>query len=323
MRMIRVIKIFTLFLSFMVFYSCKKDNSTISTVETYIPIYIASYSATIGCDVKSDGGSVLNDCGVYMGTSQNPEISGVQLKMGNDTGLVLGRISGLLPNRLYFVKAYAINDKGKALGEQINFTTLGTVSDFENNVYETAKIGNQVWMASNLKTAHYLNGDAIPTTSPATKDINAETSPKYQWAYDGNETNAATYGRLYTWYAVTDSRKVCPTGWHIPTDAEWAILTNYLGGESIAGGKLKESGTAHWTSPNTEATNETGFKALPAGYRYETSAFSQIGNFSNWWSSTEYGTGNAWDIGLAYNSKGVGRSNHAMDNGFSVRCIKD
>ena len=114
-----------------------------------------------------------------------------------------------------------------------------------------------------------------------------KATPKYQWAYDGNESNVATYGRLYTWYAVTDSRNVCPTGWHVPTDAEWTTLTTFLGGENVAGGKLKETGTTHWTTPNTGATNETGFTALPSGYRYIDGTFLTIFSMGIWWSSTE------------------------------------
>src|SRR4029078_12512714 len=137
--------------------------------------------------------------------------------------------------------------------------TPATVTDIDGNVYHTVTIGTQVWMVENLKTTKYRNGDLIGTTIPATLDISSESTPKYQWAYKGEESNVATYGRLYTWYAVADSRNVCPTGWHVPSDAEWTTLTTYLGGESVAGGKLKENGTVHWESPNTGATNESGF----------------------------------------------------------------
>ena len=110
-------------------------------------------------------------------------------------------------------------------------------------VYTTVTIGTQVWMAENLKTTKYSNGDSIGTTSPATLDISIESAPKYQWAYDGNESNVTTHGRLYTWYTVTDSRNVCPIGWHLPTDAEWSTLTTYLGGEGVAANKkLSDTG---------------------------------------------------------------------------------
>jgi uncharacterized protein (TIGR02145 family) len=129
----------------------------------------------------------------------------------------------------------------------------------DNERYKTVKIGTQVWMAENLRTTKYRNGDFIGTTTPATLDISGESTPKYQWAYDGIESNVASYGRLYTWYAITDSRKVCPAGWHVPNSSEWNTLFAYLGGKRVAGGKMKETGSSHWLSPNTGATNETGW----------------------------------------------------------------
>lgn len=151
-----------------------------------------------------------------------------------------------------------------------------TVTDVDDNAYKTVTIGSQVWMAEDLRTTKYRNGDAIGTTSPATLDISSESAPKYQWAYAGDESNVATYGRLYSWYAVTDSRNVCPAGWHVPSDAEWTTLTDFLGGEVAAQGKLKEAGTIHWNSPNTGATNESGFTALPGGNRWDNGRFLDV-----------------------------------------------
>jgi len=202
--------------------------------------------------------------------------------------------------------------------------TLTTVTDKDGNVYKTVTIGTQVWMAENLKTTKYRNGDLIGTTTPATKDISGENTPKYQWAYNGNETNVATYGRLYTWYAVTDSRNVCPTGWHLPTDIELTTLTTFLGGESIAGGKLKETGTTHWESPNTGATNESGFTALPGGYRIDYDiVFYDIGFYGYWWSSTEYSSENAYYLGLGNVGSDVDSNSEDKLSGFSVRCLRD
>jgi uncharacterized protein (TIGR02145 family) len=194
------------------------------------------------------------------------------------------------------------------------------IKDFDGNIYTSVTIGTQVWMIENLKTTKYQNGDLIGTTTPATLDISAEATPKYQWAYDGNESNVATYGRLYTWYAVTDSRKVCPTGWHVPSDAEWTTLTTFLGGEDIAGGKLKEAGTDHWHNYDMFATNETGFTALPGGHRYFNGAFNSIGYSGYWWSSTEYSTDSACHRSVAW---GVVRSYESKQLGSSVRCLKD
>jgi uncharacterized protein (TIGR02145 family) len=190
----------------------------------------------------------------------------------------------------------------------INFNksiTYGSMTDHDGNTYKTVIIGTQIWMAENLKTTKYNNGELIGTTTPATTDISDEPTPKYQWAYDGNEGNVATYGRLYTWYAVNDSRNVCPTGWHVPSDPEWTTLTTYLGGESVAGSKLKETGTTHWQSPNTGATNETGFTALPGSLRYQDGMFDFIGGYGYWWSSTEHDPPTAWERYIYYNFTSV------------------
>ncbi|MDP2337020.1 MAG: fibrobacter succinogenes major paralogous domain-containing protein [Bacteroidota bacterium] len=198
-----------------------------------------------------------------------------------------------------------------------------TVTDIDGNVYQTVSIGTQVWMKENLKVTRYRNGDVIGTTTPATLDVSGESTPKYQWAYNGDERNVAAYGRLYTWYAVTDSRNVCPTGWHIPTDAEWTTLTDYLGGAKIAGGKLKETGTAHWQSPNTGATNETGFTALPGSYRSISGEFSHFGNYGGWWSSSEFNAYMAWPRYMTGIVSYIGRYGYGKSIGFSVRCLKD
>jgi len=195
-----------------------------------------------------------------------------------------------------------------------------TVTDIDGNVYNTVTIGTQVWMKENLKVTKYRNGTAIGTT---TGDISGETSPKYQWAYDGNESNVSTYGRLYTWYAATDSRGLCPTGWHVPTDSEWTTLTDYLGGGSVAGGKMKEAGTTHWSSPNTSADNSSGFTALPGGSRNYGGTFYSIGFGGSWWSATEYDTANAWDRFLYYYGSYANRNYFGKNYGFSVRCVRD
>lgn len=196
-----------------------------------------------------------------------------------------------------------------------------TITDADGNIYTSVTIGTQVWMVENLKTTKYNNGDLIGTTSPATLDISDESTPKYQWAFDGNESNAATFGRLYTWFAAADSRGVCPSGWHVPSDSDWTTLITFLGGLEVAGDKLKETGTVHWNNPNTGATNESGFTALPGGSRYES--FSYIGMTGYWWSSTEYSSTNAWRYCLFYQYSYVTRTNYLKYNGHSVRCIKD
>jgi len=194
-----------------------------------------------------------------------------------------------------------------------------TVIDIDGNVYKTVTIGKQVWMKENLKVTKYRNGDLIGTTKPATLDINAENTPKYQWAYEGNDSNVATYGRLYTWYAIIDNRKVCPIGWHVPSETEWTTLFDFLGEPSSVGEKLREKGTLHWKSPDEEVTNQTGFSALPAGSRWSNGKFAQMGECTHWWTATEYNPDNAWrrllfQIETGWSSKKVG---------WPLRCIKD
>ena len=199
-----------------------------------------------------------------------------------------------------------------------------TVTDINGNVYNTVTIGAQVWMKENLKATKYRNGDAIHTTIPPTLDISGEATPKYEWAYGNSTNNVAVYGRLYTWYAATDSRGLCPTGWHLPTDAEWTLLTDYLGGEVVAGGKMKESGTAHhWYSPNTGADNSSGWTALPGGYRNYNGTFNYIGYNGVWWSATEGVAATAWSRYLSYSDAVAYRDYNDKSHGFSVRCVRD
>lgn len=199
--------------------------------------------------------------------------------------------------------------------------SLTTVTDFDGNVYKTVTIGTQVWLAENLKVTHFANGDTIPCI---TNDFG--WSNTYQGAYcnyDNSESNSVSYGRLYNWYAVADGRNICPGGWHVPTDAEWTVLTNYLSGESVAGGKLKEPGTTHWLSPNTEATNETGFSALPSGTRNGSGSYSNSYNHGYWWTSVSQDSATAWSRNMNYNHANVYRNYDPKTTGFSVRCIKD
>ena len=186
------------------------------------------------------------------------------------------------------------------------------------------KIGNQIWTTKNLDVATYRNGDAIPQVQDAAA-WNILTTGAWCY-YENNSANGTTYGKLYNWYAVNDSRGLAPTGYHIPTSAEWSTLTTYLGGMQIAGGKMKESGTSHWISPNTDATNSSGFTGLPGGYRNESSGiFGGIGTIGWWWTSGGVGNNKAWDVKLRNDEGEVsGYGNGApIRFGMSVRCIKD
>jgi uncharacterized protein (TIGR02145 family) len=178
-------------------------------------------------------------------------------------------------------------------------TTATFTDSRDGKVYKTVKIGEQVWMAENLAYK--------------------PTSGNY-WAYDNEADNTAVYGYLYDWETALN---VCPTGWHLPTDDEWTQLSDYLGGERNAGGRLKETGTTHWKSPNEEANNESGFTALPGGARILSGEILYVGDRGNWWSATELYTNYAWTWSLFYTPKGFYRSANSGMLGYSVRCLKD
>jgi len=201
----------------------------------------------------------------------------------------------------------------------------GTVTDIDGNVYITVKIGNQWWMAENLKVTNYRNGNAIANIIDNTQWFNLTTGA--YCSYNNDDNNISTYGLLYNWFAVVDAREISPAGWHVPTDGEWDTLVNYLGGNSIAGGKLKEAGTIHWSSPNTGATNESGFSAFPGGSRNDSGAFYSGGGLSvsaYFWSSKEQiNSPYAIYRNLQYTNPSISRNSNKKQFGLSVRCIKD
>jgi uncharacterized protein (TIGR02145 family) len=193
--------------------------------------------------------------------------------------------------------------------------------DKDGNLYSVVKIGNQVWMAENLKTTKYNNGTSIPLVTENAEWSNL-TTPAYCW-YGNDEVNYKnTYGALYNWHAV-NTGKLCPTGWHVPTDEEWTTLINFLGGTRLAGGKIREAGTEHWSSPNTGATNVTGFTALPGGNRFYDGTFNFLGFNGNWWSSTESSSTHAWNWSMTYNTSSIYRRQYYVRYGFAIRCIRD
>jgi len=194
-------------------------------------------------------------------------------------------------------------------------------SDSDNNHYAVVQIGTQIWMAENLKVTHFNNSNPIPNVTDNMQWNNLTTGAYCN--YSNTSSNSNIYGRLYNWYAITDALNICPTGWHIPTNAEWTILTTYLGGVSVAGGKLKENCITYWNVPNIGATNESGFTALPGGYRGINGIFIDVGGSGNWWSFTEITTYDAWASYIYYTNSNVDNYPNSKAAGFSVRCVKD
>jgi uncharacterized protein (TIGR02145 family) len=199
---------------------------------------------------------------------------------------------------------------------------MNTVTDIDGNVYHTVKIGSQWWMVENLKTSRFRDGSAITEIQDKTKRRNAYKSEKAAWSYyDNNAQNNPTYGKLYNWYGVADPRSLCPLGWHVPSDEEFQLLVDYLGGPDMAGGKMKAQ--TLWHRPNSGADNSSGFTALPAGFRYLDGPFYPLGHDGAFWSSTAYYPDNAWYRYLVYNSSCVYRSFNHKVGGLSVRCVRD
>jgi uncharacterized protein (TIGR02145 family) len=196
----------------------------------------------------------------------------------------------------------------------------GVVQDQDGNNYKTIKIGNQVWMAENLRTTKYNDGTPIPLVLDKNAWIILST-PAYCW-YNNDTIYKNLVGALYNGYAV-NTEKLCPKGWHISTDSEWSVLIDHLGGETVAGGKLKESGTKNWSEPNTGATNETNFNSLPGGTRYSNGLYFSMKNAGSWWTLNKSNPLNGWYRSMNYTSKSVTRNYTDLTNGNSIRCVKD
>ena len=197
-----------------------------------------------------------------------------------------------------------------------------SLKDADGNVYKIVTIGTQVWMAENLRTTKFNDGTDIPLVTNDTAWASLRT-PGFCWYKNDARTNKNTYGSLYNWYTV-NTNKLCPKGWHVSTNEEWGTLTTFLGGDSIAGGKLKEEGAVHWENPNTGATNESALTALPGGYRYIYGAFCLGGFNGAWWTATESSASNAWSRFLGYfDSMVTSSSNFSKRFGYSVRCLRN
>jgi uncharacterized protein (TIGR02145 family) len=291
----------------------------LATLTTTTVTSITTTTAVSGGDITSDGGGAITARGVCWGTATAPLATGLHTTETGTTGTFASNLTGLTANTKYYIRAYAINGAGTAYGDEKSFTTE-QLKDADGNFYSTVTIGTQVWMVENLRTTKYNDNTAIPLV---TDNIawSLLTSPGYCW-YDNDATTYKThYGALYNWYAV-NTGKLCPAGWHVPSHTEWSLLVTYLGGEGSAGTKLREAGTAHWIyQPSPEATNETGFTALPGGAR-ETNCYT-IGQQGFWWSSTEADVTSAWCRYLIYSDIRFSYQAYSKLAGYSVRCIKD
>lgn len=335
---------------------CPVDSTAIwhfKTVESINPPSVTtstdsiftSTGANIGGKVIADGGAIVTERGVYWGPAPNPEIFGTRIQLGSGTGEFSKTLIGLSPNMKYYQRAYAVNKSGTGYGDQVSFHTgpsieNNTITDIEGNSYHIKLIGSQVWMTENLKTTKYSDGTTIPlVVSKSDWSLLNPNSIAYCW-YNNEIANRDVYGLLYTWAAATkgiasnklsdEVQGVCPTGWHLPSMPEWKLLVEYLGGEKDAANRMKESGDLHWIIPPNSSgfypnvsTNESGFTALPGGYRDGSGNFGLIGINGYWWSSTHeaYRQINAsifsiWNPGIQYYSG-------EKIFGCSIRCLRD
>jgi uncharacterized protein (TIGR02145 family) len=296
-------------------------SGTFPIVATISISSISRSTAIGGGEVINEGSEEVTERGVCWSTHIQPSISDQRSIDGNGIGIYLSHITGLSSSTMYYVRAYAINNFGTSYGEQLSFTTSDqgqeTVTDIDGNIYSTLIIGSRQWMGEDLKVTHYNNGDDIPNITDGNQWYN-QNSGAYCWYNNNENLYFNTYGALYNWFVTIDERKVCPIGWVVPDITDWQEIFIALEQENV-GGKLKETGTTHWLSPNTDATNETNFTILPAGYRLPNGEFNSMGYGNSYWYTDE-----ARQIS-ASNSSGnfviiAGNSQPKM--GVSLRCIK-
>jgi uncharacterized protein (TIGR02145 family) len=317
--------------------SCNKP-----TVITLSISSITSTTASLGGNVTSDGGASVTSRGIVWSINPNPTISlSTKTNDGTGTGSFNSIATNLIPNTTYYVKAYATNIGGTNYGSEITFKTIGSnlvipcnsltsVKDIDGNSYKTVQIGSNCWMSENLKTTKYQDGTNIPIdltggdNGIGSGETWSNRTSGARTIYGNNANNLTTFGYLYNWFAAVDPRGLCPKGWRLPMNSDWDDLTDYLGGESEAGNKMKVVGTTYWESPNFGATNESGFTGLPGGFRNYSGNFFSIYKYSAWWTSSEIGFNTASRRALINDTNYIHfNSNDHKKNGLSVRCVLD
>ena len=333
---------FCLFLT--LFTSCSSNSDgggdiilePVYTVQTKSVASIGHESANVFGAISPSFVAATSAYGICYGLTPNPTIVG-SFSVGSGINPVTGGFScnllALTPLRNYYVRAYGTTSQGTFYGDQLTFSTLNklyingsVVIDVDGNNYESIVINGKQWMKENLNVSKYRNGEVIPEVTDLAEWDALTTGA---WCYYENTTdNGTTYGKLYNWYAINDPRGLAPTGWHIPSDTEWTSLTNFLGGTSAAGIKMRDLGDT-WSTSAVLATNQAGFSALPAGYGYLTYSydpvdepFNSLGDVAFWWSATSTGTNTAYSLNVNLNNS-VTRSAILKKTALSVRCVKN
>jgi uncharacterized protein (TIGR02145 family) len=303
-------------------HSCRKEQSVlIPEVDTSPLENLTSISTDAGGSVLSDGGSPVSARGVCWAMTIHPTILEDHTSDGSGKGKFSSIVNGLTSGINYYIRAYATNSVGTAYGQEVIFRL--PLSDIDGNLYTTTIIGNQVWMAANLSSTRYNDGTPIPKIEDNAA-WSALSTPAYCWYRNDESAYKKTYGALYNWFAV-NTGKLCPAGWHVPSESEWTYLTVNVGGEDIASAELKEEGIIHWRYPNAGAINNFEFSALPGGYRngLNPGSFRSLSYIGWWWSSTE--TDATWSRNrtMAYDATEIAKGWAIKRNGYSVRCVKD
>ena len=320
-------------------YSAQTSFSTLAAVPVITTSDVTDVSnstANCGGNITHDGGASITARGVCWSKNKIPMITDNKTSDGIGTGSFQSSIINMDPSTQYYVRAYATNNAGTGYGMIYSFKTkveikfnpnlnYGTTADIDGNIYKTITIGTQTWMAQNLRTTHYRNGEPIIQIIDGRGWYNTTSSAYCNYWNINNDDTIAMIGRLYNAYSISDSRQIAPTGWHISTRAEWETLINFLGGMSAARLKLKESGTTHWGAPNTGATNESGFTALPGGFRVGDQ-FMNLG-CEGVWCFSDLGSGNlitGYFLKLSFIENYIGiYPGQDYSDGYSVRCVKD
>jgi uncharacterized protein (TIGR02145 family) len=302
--------------------SCEKDVPFTRPEISTVPLSNVSFtSAVSGGNITSDGGSTITERGVCWSTKFNPTISDNYTVDGEGTGSFSSSVKGLTGGTTYYLRAYATNSAGTAYGNEYFFYT--PITDVEGNIYNILIIGNQIWMKENLKTRKYNDSQPIAFVTDYIT-WNTLSTPAYCWYKNDEASYKDSYGALYNWFAV-NTGKLCPVGWHVPDEADWMTLADYVGGESIAGSKLKERGYIHWYSPNLDASNDFGFTAMAGGFRsgLNLGSFRAMGFRGFWWAGTESDPDRARARLMTFDESALARGAGIKKNGYSVRCLKD
>lgn len=295
-------------------------NIVLPTVNLSGLYKILPFSIDFSVEISSDGGGQVLEKGIVFSTHISPTLLDNTILKGPDAGSFTGSISSLLPNTTYYIRAFATNNLGTRYSNELLGNTSLMATDIDGNLYPGIKIGNQTWFSKNLNVTKYQNNDNVEQVISSIAWLNLMEGA---WSYSNNSSSyGGTYGKLYNWFAATDTRKICPVGWKIPSDADWTILTDFLGGLDVAGGKLKSTGISIWQIPNNWANNLSYFSGLPGGYRDESGLFLGLGYYGLWWSSTSDGP-NALSRYVYNEFNYASKDSSAKNQGLAIRCLME